>query len=85
MTTRSPFTEQPSITMKEVSYYLEHKMPFRWGSSTAIYNGGDYVLTSYSTVIARVSPDNEVVYFDNSFYSNTTKRFQDLVRNAFLK
>ena len=84
-TTRSPFEEQPTITMKEVSYSLAHKMPFRWGSSTAIYDGGDYVLTSYSTVIARVSPDNEVVYFDNSYYSNTTKRFQNLVSDAFLR
>lgn len=83
-TTRSTFIEQPSITMKEVRRYLKDKKPFRWGSSTATNSDGEYVLTSYSTVIARVSPENEVVYFDNSYYSNTTRRFQNLIKEAFL-
>lgn len=86
MNTNNKFQMQPTITMKEVKFYLKNKKPFRWGSSTAMYDDNkDYILTSYATVIARVNKDNELVYFDNDYYSNTTLRFQNLIKDVFLK
>lgn len=85
MNTNNKFQMQPTITMKEVKFYLQNKKPFRWGSSTAIYDNEDYILTSYATVIAKVNKENELVYFDNDYYSNTTKRFQDMIKEIFLK
>ena len=77
---------QPTITMKEVKFYLQNKKSFRWGSSTAMYDDNkDYILTSYATVIARVNKDNELVYFDDDYYSNTTRRFQNMIKEIFLK
>lgn len=85
MNTNNKFQLQPTITMKEVKFYLQNKKPFRWGSSTAICDNEDYILTSYATVIARVNKENELVYFDDDFYSNTTRRFQNMIKEIFLK
>lgn len=85
MNTNNKFQMQPTITMKEVKFYLQNKRSFRWGSSTAMYDNEDYILTSYATVIARVNKDNELVYFDDDYYSNTTRRFQDMIKEIFLK
>ena len=38
MNTNNKFQMQPTITMKEVKFYLQNKKPFRWGSSTAVYD-----------------------------------------------
>lgn len=86
MNINNKFQMQPTITMKEVKFYLQNKKPFRWGSSTAVYDDNeDYILTSYATVIARVNKDNELVYFDDDYYSNTTRRFQNIIKEIFLK
>ena len=85
MNTNNKFQMQPTITMKEVKFYLQNKKPFRWGSSTARYDNDDYILTSYDAVIARLNKENELVYFDDDFYSNTTRRFQNLIKEIFLK
>ena len=86
MNTNNKFQMQPTITMKEVKFYLQNKKPFRWGSSTAVHDDNeDYILTSYATVIARVNKENELVYFDDDYYSNTTRRFQDMIKEIFLK
>ena len=86
MNINNKFQMQPTITMKEVKFYFQNKKPFRWGSSTAVYDDNeDYILTSYATVIARVNKDNELVYFDDDFYSNTTRRFQNMIKEIFLK
>ena len=100
MNTNNKFQMQPTITIKEVRSYLQNKKPFRWGSSTAMYDeislvdlkpvsvyddNDDYILTSYATVIARVNKENELVYFDDDYYSNTTRRFQNMIKEIFLK
>jgi hypothetical protein len=82
---RNNFKTIDTITMRDVKDYMLRKEPFRWGSSTAYVDGGQYVIMSYATVIAKINMDtNDLEYFDDSKYSNTTSRLQGFIKEVFL-
>lgn len=45
--------------------------------------GETYVITDYNTTILVIKRDRSVLYFDNSFYSNTTSKTQNLLKKVF--
>lgn len=45
--------------------------------------GETYVITDYSVTILVMKRDRGVLYFDNSFYSVTTSRLQNLLKEIF--
>lgn len=42
-----------------------------------------YVITDYNVTILVIKRDRSVLYFDNSFYSNTTSKLQNLLKEVF--
>ena len=45
--------------------------------------GETYVIIDYNTTILVIKRDRSVLYFDNSFYSNTTSKTQNLLKKVF--
>lgn len=45
--------------------------------------GETYVITDYSATILVIKRDGSKLYFDNSFYSNTTSKLQNLLKEVF--
>lgn len=45
--------------------------------------GETYVITDYSVTILVIKRDRSVLYFDNKFYSVTTSRLQNLLKEIF--
>lgn len=62
-----------------------------WGYKEFIYGGhvearlyGEtYVITDYNVTILVIKKDRSVLYFDNSFYSKTTSKLQNLLKEVF--
>lgn len=62
---------------------LTNKKAFQASNVFACYDEkGDYIVYSYQTVILKVV--GEVVdYFDNKYYSATTSKLQNKIKQAF--
>ena len=45
--------------------------------------GETYVITDYNVTILVIKTDRSVLYFDNTFYSITTSRLQNLLKEVF--
>lgn len=72
------------ITQKQVDSYLSNKKPFQASNIFATTNErGEYVVYSYQTVILTVKEDGTVSYFDEAFYSATTSKLQNKIKQAF--
>lgn len=62
-----------------------------WGYKEFTYGGHvearlyeeTYVITDYSVTILVIKRDRSVLYFDNSFYSKTTSKLQNLLKEVF--
>jgi hypothetical protein len=44
---------------------------------------GNYLVSSYDTLILRVSPTGKVLYFNDKYYSRTTSKLQNIIRRIF--
>lgn len=81
------------IKSKEIPSYLAQYKPFICGSARGSLdhcmgaNGKEeviYLLWSYNTKIAEVNTRNgELMYYDPTFYSATTKRLQNAIVETF--
>ena len=72
------------VTQREIEYYLVHKKPFQASNIFACLNEkGGYNVYSYQTIILRLNSAGEVEYFDDRYYSKTTSRLQNKIRQAF--
>ena len=45
--------------------------------------GETYVITDYNVTLLVIKRDRSVLYFDNSFYSKTTSKLQNLLKEVF--
>jgi len=52
--------------------------PFEGNSMSAKYEGNEYRIYSYSTLMA-VIENREITYLDNQYYSRTTSKQQTLI------
>ena len=72
------------INQKEVSSYLARKKPFQASNIFAcLTEKSEYIVYSYQTIILRLNSAGEVEYFDDGYYSKTTSRLQNKIRQAF--
>lgn len=64
---------------------LNNKQAFNYGNHLRAGLTGDssYQVADYSTLLLVIDKDNKIVYFDNSFYSVTTSRTQNLLKGVF--
>ncbi|WXG60249.1 hypothetical protein VB002_00610 [Campylobacter concisus] len=64
---------------------LNNKQDFKYGGHLVAYTRGDgsYHVVDYSALLLVLDKDNRVVYFDNSFYSVTTTKTQNLLKEVF--
>lgn len=72
------------ITQKEVASFLASKKPFQASNIFACINEkAEYIVYSYQTIILRLNSAGEVEYFDDGFYSRTTSKLQNRIKQAF--
>lgn len=64
---------------------LYNKQDFKYGGHLGAHTFGDgyYHVVDYNTLLLVLDKDNKVVYFDNSFYSVTTTKTQNLLKEVF--
>lgn len=72
------------ITQKQVISFLQDKKPFQASNIFACLNEkGEYLVYSYHTIILRLNSAGEVEYFDGGYYSRTTSKLQNKIKQAF--
>ena len=72
------------ITQKEVVSYLTNKKAFQASNIFAcLTEKSEYIVYSYQTIILRVNSTGEVEYFDGVYYSHTTSKLQNKIKQAF--
>ena len=72
------------IKQTDVASYLASKKPFQASNIFAcLTEAGEYLVYSYQTIILRLNSAGEVEYFDNGYYSKTTSRLQNKIKQAF--
>lgn len=72
------------VKQTDVSSYLASKKPFQASNIFAcLTESGEYLVYSYQTIILRLNCLGEVEYFDNGYYSKTTSRLQNKIKQAF--
>lgn len=71
------------INQKQVLTYLISKKAFQASNIFACYdNNNCYVVYSYQTIILKVGTENDI-YFDDKYYSRTTSKLQNKIKQAF--
>ena len=72
------------INQKQVAGYLTNKQPFQASNIFAcLTEKGKYIVYSYQTIILRLNSAGEVEYFDDGYYSRTTSRLQNRIKQVF--
>ena len=72
------------VTQKEVLGMLTNKKPFQASNIFAcLTEKGEYIVYSYQTIILRLNSAGEVEYFDGGYYSRTTSKLQNKIKEAF--
>ena len=78
MTTNNTYTPYRDMQAK-----LEQLQAFRGSSTTAVVTDSHYIVVSYKTPIFIFCTTTGLAIFDNSYYSTTTTRIQNLIKDAF--
>lgn len=72
------------ITQKQVTGYLTNKQPFQASNIFAcMTEKSEYIVYSYQTIILRLNSAGEVEYFDGGYYSRTTSKLQNRIKQVF--
>lgn len=72
------------INQKQIIKYLQANKPFQASNIFAcLTEKSEYVVYSYSTIILRLNSAGEVEYFDNGYYSRTTSKLQNKIKQVF--
>ena len=72
------------ITQKQVAGYLTNKQPFQASNIFACLNEkSEYIVYLYQTIILRLNSAGEVEYFDDGYYSRTTSKLQNRIKQVF--
>ena len=68
-------------TYKQIRSKMLYLEPFHGNSACGFFNSeGSYIVRSYNTDILRLDPNTQTIYFDNSYYSVTTSKLQNMVK-----
>lgn len=72
------------IKQTDVASYLASKKPFQASNVFACLNEkSEYIVYSYNTIILRLNSAGEVEYFDSGYYSRTTSKLQNKIKQVF--
>lgn len=72
------------IKQTDITSYLASKKPFQASNIFACLNEkSEYIVYSYQTIILRLNSAGEVEYFDSGYYSRTTSKLQNMIKQAF--
>ena len=72
------------INQKEIKNYLADKKPFQASNIFAcLTENSEYIVYSYQTIILRLNSAGEVEYFDGNYYSRTTSKLQNRIKQVF--
>ena len=72
------------IKQTDVASYLASKKPFQASNIFACLNEkSEYIVYSYQTIILRLNSAGEVEYFDSGYYSRTTSKLQNKIKQVF--
>ena len=72
------------ITQKQVAGFLANKQPFQASNVFAcMTEKSEYIVYSYQTIMLRLNSAGEVEYFDGGYYSRTTSKLQNKIKQAF--
>ena len=72
------------VNQKEITNYLANKKPFQASNIFAcLTEKAEYIVYSYQTIILRLNSAGEVEYFDGGYYSRTTSKLQNKIKQAF--
>ena len=66
------------LKLNEVKIAIKNRQAFKTNNIAAYYRNGFYNINSYSTCIY-----NDITGLDNTFYSVTTSKLQNMIREAF--
>ena len=72
------------VKQSEVLGMLLNKKPFQASNIFAcLTEKSEYVVYSYQTIILLLNSAGEVEYFDSGYYSRTTSKLQNKIKQAF--
>ena len=72
------------LTYKQIPSAVSNFETFKGNSVEALDNIQSYKVWSYNTLIFKYNKlDNEVEYFNNSYYSTTTSKIQNILIDIF--
>ena len=72
------------IKQTDITSYLASKKPFQASNIFAcLTEKSEYIVYSYQTIILRLNSAGEVEYFDGGYYSRTTSRLQNRIKQVF--
>ena len=73
-----------NVNYRQLRSCLENRREYVHGSSHAKRNDTEYQVWSYSTLMLTYNcVQGRVTYFNDSHYSPTTSRLQNMIRTAF--
>lgn len=71
------------VNLKNAENCLQNFLTFRASNLSAFMLEDNYIVLSHATIIAKFNSMGECIYFDNTFYSNTSSKYQRIIQRAF--
>ena len=71
------------VNLKNAETCLQNFLAFRASNLFALMVEDNYIVLSHATIIAKFNSLGECVYFDNTFYSTTSSKYQRIIQKAF--
>ena len=71
------------VPLKNAENCLKNFLTFRSSNLSALMVESEYIILSHATIIAKLDDLGNCIYFDNQYYSNTTSKYQRIIKNAF--
>lgn len=71
------------VNLKNAENCLQNFLTFRASNLSAFMLDNNYIVLSHATIIAKFDSMGECTYFDNTFYSVTSSKYQRIIQKAF--
>lgn len=70
-------------TYRQIPSLLKNRKSFSGNSCHAEWVNDNYNVYSYTTLMLSVDENDMVLYWNDSYYSNTTSRLQNILRGIY--
>ena len=71
------------VNLRNADNCLKNFLTFRASNLSAFMLEDNYVVLSHATIIAKFNSMGECIYFDNTFYSTTSSKYQRIIQKTF--